>query len=206
MRRLKFAVVVGVALGLASLTSCTNDDATEPTGTPSVSSGPSDHAATDAADPSAAAAELESTVMAGRTADDVVASGTGELEAVDGELLSVTVDVHEVRAGTGSTVVELTVRSGGESFSLDSLALTDRAGSLYGVAVIDPAADERYAAFEDAGDTYYSTCSYKPKTLSSDPYPLTCLVAPLQGEPDTVSLQLPDLPLIDDVPVVRVGE
>ncbi|WP_172153440.1 hypothetical protein [Isoptericola chiayiensis] len=130
-----------------------------------------------------------------------VASVEGELETVGGGKRPVTVKVRGIRPGVASTEVEFSVRSKGDSASLDTLALTDRAGSLYGVAVIDPEADERYEAFEDAGDSYYSTCSYKPKTLSGTPYYLTCLVAPLQGRPESVSLQIPDLPLIEDVPV-----
>lgn len=113
-----------------------------------------------------------------------------------------TVAVRGVVQGPGelSTLLVDLTRNGGDGWWPDGLGLDERRSDLGGLTVIDPAANVRYGVYHSgtvalsASDTVYPDDGETVRGYA--------VLPALEGDPATVSVDVPSFGQVDDVPVV----
>ncbi|MBF0689500.1 MAG: hypothetical protein IR158_17255 [Cellulomonas sp.] len=154
--------------------------------------------------------EFEAAVLQGDVGtSQVLASVEGELSDPP-DVIPVRVDVTQVLADETSTLVRFTlVHLGDEPVRLGPVFSSGaiRSREMRDVALIDPTSEQRYQPYigvrvtdEDAS---FCACSGQPRTFSATGAYLTATFPPLDPSTETVSFELPWLPLMEDIPVQR---
>ncbi len=197
------AVVLLLVVGAVVFVAC------RPAGTaaPAPTTGAS---ATPTTSPGMTTEEFEAALFAG----DV---GTAEpVGTVEGELtdppaqVPARVDVTQVLADEHSTLVRFTLATpDGSPADLGLPVFNQRyllARDIRDVALVDPVAEQRYQPFIGVGVTdeenLLCACSTAPLTFSEG-VPLTATFPPLDPSTETVTLEVPWLPALEDLPVTR---
>ena len=208
MKRPLVAVAAAVVLllgGGVAFVACQGPDEPGPAPTSSGSADPDDGAA----DEGWTTEEFEAAVLEG----DV---GTSEvLGSVEGELtdpphrIPVRVDVTQVLADDSSTLVRFTLAHLGDGPARLGPVFSSRAvlaQEMRDVALIDPTVQQRYQPYLGVRvtdeDSTFCVCSGQPRSFSTGTY-LTATFPPLDPSTETVTFELPWLPLVEDIPVER---
>lgn len=149
-------------------------------------------------------------------AEDVPALGAarGDVSLGGGQTGSVVAEVRSVDAYPDRTVVRFSLAAGdGGEISLHPSSLSGRQWSfdyLEGFAIIDPETQQRLSSYREsgreAGESAVQTCSLKPKSLTVEKLPQTCILPALDPATGSVTIEVPHLPAIEDVPVTRHQE
>lgn len=149
--------------------------------------------------------------QASTAAEDLPVLGTarGDVSLGGGRTGSVVVEVRSVDASPDRTVVRFSLAAGdGGEISLHPSSLSGEQWSfdyLEGFAVVDPETRQRLLSFREsgreAGESALQTCSLKPKSLSVEEFPQTCILPALDPATKSVTIEVPRLPAIEDVPV-----
>ncbi|GII97856.1 hypothetical protein CLV28_2219 [Sediminihabitans luteus] len=197
-------VVSAIAVVATLLAGCTGGDPTPDASSSAASATPS---AT--APPEVSAAEVADDLF-GAGVPTAVGSTSGDVEGGGGKTGAVDAEVYAVDAYADRTLVSFGLRSGDGELTVAAFTFTGPQWSfdyLEGFAVVDPTTQERLEAYVDTSTegagAAHETCSLKPKTLGPDFYPQTCLLPPLDPATTAVTVEIPNLPPIDDVPVTR---
>jgi hypothetical protein len=142
----------------------------------------------------------------------VVGTTSGDVEDSSYRLRPVVVKVYSVDAYPHRTVVRFSLTSGdGEEVSLLPTSLSVDPGSwdfFRGLAVVDPVSQQRLMSFLDADgkgtmpNSIFESCSMRPKGISAETYPQTCILSALDPTAESVTFEIPHLPPIEDVPVI----
>ncbi|MEK8227400.1 hypothetical protein NKG05_16795 [Oerskovia sp. M15] len=100
----------------------------------------------------------------------------------------------------------------GQEIRLEAYSLAGEDWNLFyveGLAIVDPESQQRLSSYREAdrekGESAFQTCSAKPKSLGAEKFPQTCVLPALDPATKTVTLEIPDLPAIENVPVTRHG-
>lgn len=208
MKRPLVAVAAAVVLllgGGIAFVACQGPDEPDPGPTPSSSASPDDGAAGEGW----TTEEFEAAVLEGDVGtSEVLASVEGELSDPP-DVIPVRVDVTQVLADESSTLVRFTlVHLGDEPSRLGPVFSTTSVLSreMRDVALIDPTSEQRYQPYLAVRvtdeDATFCVCSGQPRTFSTGAY-LTATFPPLDPSTQTVTFEVPWLPLIEDVPVER---
>jgi hypothetical protein len=146
----------------------------------------------------------------------VVGTTSGDVPVGGNEMRPVIVEVYSVEAFSDRTLVRFALSSGdGEEISLAPTSLSVEPGSwgyLEGLAVVDPSTQQRLMSYRDADGeavmpkSVFQTCSMRPKTITAEKFPQTCIVSALGPETESVTFEIPNLPPIENVPVTRHEE
>lgn len=206
MRRV-WGVVAGVGgllvVGAVVLVACGGDD-----GDPAPA--PTAGATQEPSAPSMTTEEFEAALFAGDVGTtQVVGSVDGELTDPPDQVPA-RVDVTQVLADEHSTLVRFTLATpDGAPADLGLSVFNQRyllARDIRDVALVDPVAQQRYQPFIGVGVTdeenLLCACSTAPLTFSAG-VPLTATFPPLDPSTETVTLEVPWLPLLEDLPVTR---
>ena len=196
------AVVVG---GLLVLAACTGGDDPDPgPATPSAEE-------TEAAD-GWTREDLTAAVFEGDIGTSQVL-GTAEGQVVGpSSAFPASVEVTEVHAGSSSTLVRFTLRNVDDSDPLLPLegfnARTPLTRDVRDIALVDAAANVRlqpFLAVPQSGERNESfcTCAAAPLQMSQEGQLLSATFPPLDAGTTTVSLELPNFSVIEDLPVTR---
>jgi len=145
--------------------------------------------------------------------------GTAEvLGRADGQVVGpstsfpATVEVTAVEAGTSSTLVRFTLRNVDDSDPLLPLegfnSRTPMTRDVRDIALVDADANVRlqpFLAVPQSGDRTESfcTCAAAPLQMSQEGQLLSATFPPLDAGTTTVSLELPNFPVIEGLPVSR---
>ncbi|ADG75447.1 hypothetical protein Cfla_2559 [Cellulomonas flavigena DSM 20109] len=209
MKRPLVAVAAAVVLllgGGIAFVACQGPDEPGPAPTSSSSAGPDD----DGAGEGWTTEGFEAAVLEGDVGtSEVLASVEGELSDPP-DVIPVRVDVTQVLADESSTLVRFTLAHLGDEpsrlgpvFSTTSVLSRE----MRDVALIDPTSEQRYLPYIGVRVTdeksSFCVCSGQPRTFSSAGAYLTATFPPLDPSTQTVTFEVPWLPLIEDVPVER---
>lgn len=140
---------------------------------------------------------------------DAIGSVTGELTDPPDQVPA-RVDVTEVVADENSTLVRFTLAAPDGAASDLGLAVFNQryllARDIRDVALVDTGADQRYQPFIGVGvtdeESLLCACSTAPLSFSTG-VPLTATFPPLDPKTETVTLEVPWLPPLEDLPVTR---
>lgn len=200
------AALACLVVGLSLLGGCTGG--LQASGDPT----PTTRAGTPTAPPEVSAQEIARALTAAEAAA-VVGTTRGDVPVGGDRTRPVVAEVYSVAAYPDRTVVHFALASGdGEEVGLLPSSLSVEPGSwqyLEGLAIIDPESRQRLLSYRDAdgqgsiGESVFQTCSLRPKTLTAEKVPQTCVLSALDPETESVTFEIPHLPAIEDVPVTR---
>ena len=184
-------------------------------GPPAAAGGPQQTAGSESPStvPEVSAGDLALALSAAEDAP-AVGTATGDVPVGGGATRSVVADALSVDAYPDRTLVRFTLASGdGQEIRLEAYSLAGadwNLGYVEGLAVVDPGSEQRLSSYREAdrekGESAFQTCSAKPKSLGAEKFPQTCVLPPLDPATATVTLEIPDLPAIENVPVTRHEE
>ena len=203
-------VLGGLLVTLVTLSACTGSPEA-----PDASGGPRQTAGSESPStaPEVSAEELALALSAAEDATPV-GTATGDVPVGGGTTRSVVADALSVDAYPDRTLVRFTLASGdGQTIRLEAYSLAGADWNLAyveGLAVVDPESQQRLSSYREAdrekGESAFQTCSAKPKSLEAEKFPQTCVLPALDPVTETVTVEIPDLPAIENVPVTRHGE